>query len=527
MEDSSNPHRSILAELRGIKRSADEPQLPVKPTLDEEPISHTLPQPQSKPIIIHETAPYLDTQATTGNEIWPHSDAQPLQQNLETQPVPHPHPNLQPGHQPVAETQAFQYKQPKKVKIFGSPIQIDILIKFIMLLLLEIGVCFAYGFGAHFKYEDITFTYPMLQDVNVMILFGFGFLMSYLQYYSWSSVSFSLFIAVLCLQIYPLMAHFWEGVLLHEWHETAPYNITVIIGSLYCGGSCLISYGGVIGLVSSAQIIILVVFNITGYTLAEKLIFDVLIVEDIGGSMGIHLFGASFGIACAFAYLLRTTNPKMHPKNTSSYVSNLFSFAGSVFLFMYWPSFNAAYAVSSEERIRAICNTFLSLSASAVATFMLSSTFNESKYHMEDILNATLAGGVIIGSSCNLIENMAWALGFGLVGGVVCFFGFKYFATFQHKHLRLYDTVGITNLHLLPGLLGSLGSAFICAIYYHRETRSPSKQGGIQVACTFICLGIGAGTGLFAGLVMRLLPRPHLPFTDKGYWLHIESDDSH
>lgn len=505
MQNPTGPQHSLLTEIRNVKGSSDEPAPQARPALDAPATK------EARPTLDED--PGLQPQPTVENEH--HAIVHRTDSHSIALPVTHS----------LTSRGSFHFDEPKKYKIFGAEVQIDILIKFIMLFLLEIGICFAYGFGTHFKYEDITFKYPMLQDVNVMILFGFGFLMSYLKYYSWSSVSFSMFIAVLCLQIYPLMSHFWAAVLKHEWHEGVPYNITVIIGSLYCGGSCLISYGGVIGLVSSAQIIVLVAFNITGYTLAEKLIFDVLLVEDIGGSMGIHLFGASFGIACAIGCLWKTTNPKMHRKNTSGYLSNLFSFAGSAFLFMYWPSFNAAYAINDEERIRAICNTFLALSASAIATFMLSSTFNENKYNMEEILNATLAGGVIIGASCNLIGNMAWAIGFGLVGGVVCFFGFKYFASFQHKHLRLYDTVGITNLHFLPGLLGSLGSAFICAIYYNRETRSASKQGGIQVACTFICLGIGAGSGLFAGLVMRLLPRPHLPFTDKGYWLHIESTE--
>ena len=38
---------------------------------------------------------------------------------------------------------------------------------------------------------------------------------------------------------------------------------------------------------------------------------------------------------------------------------------------------------------------------------------------MEDILNATLAGGVIIGASSSVLTNIGGALGIGFIGGAV------------------------------------------------------------------------------------------------------------
>lgn len=48
------------------------------------------------------------------------------------------------------------------------------------------------------------------------------------------------------------------------------------------------------------------------------------------------------------------------------------------------------------------------------------------KFSMEDILNATLAGGVIIGAPCGIFTNPAAALCIGLFGGIVSTLGFKY-----------------------------------------------------------------------------------------------------
>ncbi len=45
---------------------------------------------------------------------------------------------------------------------------------------------------------------------------------------------------------------------------------------------------------------------------------------------------------------------------------------------------------------------------------------------MEDILNASLAGGVIIGAPSGVFTNPAGALCIGLFGGVVSTLGYRY-----------------------------------------------------------------------------------------------------
>ena len=99
---------------------------------------------------------------------------------------------------------------------------------------------------------------------------------------------------------------------------------------------------------------------------------------------------------------------------------------GTLFLWMFWPSFNAGYFPEQPyEKSIIVTNTVLSLTGSCLGTFIMTSIVRE-KFSMEDILNATLAGGVIIGAPSGIFTNPAAALCIGLFAGVVSTLGFRY-----------------------------------------------------------------------------------------------------
>lgn len=54
--------------------------------------------------------------------------------------------------------------------------------------------------------------YPMYQDVNVMMLIGFGFLMTFLRSHSWSALAYTFFINAVVLQMYTLFGGFWFNI---------------------------------------------------------------------------------------------------------------------------------------------------------------------------------------------------------------------------------------------------------------------------------------------------------------------------
>jgi len=58
-----------------------------------------------------------------------------------------------------------------------------------------------------------TQRYPAFQDINVMILIGFGFLMTFIRSYAWSAISWTFLINAFVTQLYILLNPFWEKVL--------------------------------------------------------------------------------------------------------------------------------------------------------------------------------------------------------------------------------------------------------------------------------------------------------------------------
>ncbi len=106
--------------------------------------------------------------------------------------------------------------------------------------------------------------------------------------------------------------------------------------------------------------------------------------------------GAYFGLTVAYVLYdqgLKSTEAEQREK--SVYHSDVFAMIGTIFLFCFWPSFNAGLASAGDSRLRAIVNTYLSIASSVLLTFICSCLFSkEKKFDMVHIQNATLAGGV-------------------------------------------------------------------------------------------------------------------------------------
>ena len=59
-------------------------------------------------------------------------------------------------------------------------------------------------------------------------------------------------------------------------------------------------------------------------------------------------------------------------RSGSDHNSDLFSLLGTLVLLIYWPSFNGILAENGEGKHRATFNTYLSLCASTITTFLFS-----------------------------------------------------------------------------------------------------------------------------------------------------------
>lgn len=145
-----------------------------------------------------------------------------------------------------------------------------------------------------------------------------------------------------------------------------------------------------------------------------------------------------------------------------NYLSDLVSMIGTLFLFCYWPSFNAALGDGSSMH-RAIINTYLGITSSVIGSIFVASATHGGKLEMEIILNASLAGGVAVGSSADIIVMPFGAMLCGFVTGIISSLGFAYLSTFLRKRINLHDTCGVVNLHGIPGVIGGLVSAIVAS----------------------------------------------------------------
>lgn len=94
------------------------------------------------------------------------------------------------------------------------------------------------------------------------------------------------------------------------------------------------------------------------------------------------------------------------------------------------------------------------------------------KFDMVDIQNATLAGGVAVGSSADLVIEPWAALLIGFIAGLVSVVGYVFIGPFLHRSIGLHDTCGVHNLHGMPGLLGGIAGTIsaITAVRSFSET---------------------------------------------------------
>ena len=68
------------------------------------------------------------------------------------------------------------------------------------------------------------------------------------------------------------------------------------------------------------------------------------------------------------------------------YHSDLFAMVGSLFLWVFWPSFNSG-ALEGVDRHRAVVNTYIALASCCVTTFAVSAFVDENgKFNMVRLL---------------------------------------------------------------------------------------------------------------------------------------------
>jgi len=180
---------------------------------------------------------------------------------------------------------------------------------------------------------------------------------------------------------------------------------------------------------------------------------------------------------------------------------------GTVFLWLFWPSFVAGALPGGPGQTSALINTVLALLASTVVTFGLMPIMEGGKLTTVPVQNATLAGGVSIGATANLVGPFE-ALVIGGLAGALSTFGF-----IKSPCFGSVDTCGISNLHGMPGIFGGVASAILPFLI--PGIGLDAKNQAIGLAGTLV---IASVTGAITGFILKILGTPEDSFSDETFW---------
>lgn len=176
-----------------------------------------------------------------------------------------------------------------------------------------------------------------------------------------------------------------------------------------------------------------------------------------------------------------------------------------------------------------------------MATFLLSGKLrgNTHRLNMVDVQNATLAGGVAVGTMSNMLISPGGALVVGIVSGAFCVVGYVFITPRLEQSIGLHDTCGVANLHGYSGVISGVGSVFAVAMmskekygdYYDNFAHfhsSQSKAALTQLAGVFLTLALAISTGLASGCIIKKFEddrcRGEYMFEDSASW-DIENED--
>lgn len=342
---------------------------------------------------------------------------------------------------------------------------------------------------------DLTENLRQVQQYNfsinilAMLLVGFGFLMVFVKKYGYSATTGTYLVVGIGIPLYLFLRS--SGIISSE--AMNPQNIETFLYAEFAVAAVLISMGAVLGRLRIYQYALISIFLIPIYMINEWLVLDggLGITEgfvDAAGSIIIHAFGAYFGLGLATAL---TKKNQLDHTIESDETSDRFSILGSMILWIFWPSFCSAIVPESDFQ-KTVVNTVLALCGATVITFLFSTVLRKGKPAIADIANASLAGGVAIGATCNIVSAPVAFL-IGILAGAICVIGYSVIQPRIQKYIKIVDTCGVHNLHGMPGLLGGIIAIFVV------PNVAEAQVSGILFTIVLALLG-----GMITGNIIKL-----------------------
>ncbi|XP_012717561.1 rh blood group, D antigen isoform X2 [Fundulus heteroclitus] len=364
--------------------------------------------------------------------------------------------------------------------------------------------------------ESFLNLYPEFQDVNVIVILGFGFLCTFPVRYGFSGCGFNLLVAVLATQ--------WALILngIDSWYNTRIIGIDLksIITAELCAVSALISIGSVLGKTNPVQLTLIALLEVTGFVLNKWLLQTLLKVRPANSIMLLHVFGALFGLMLTWI-LSRNAQEQGYEKEKFDKKSGLFSMLGAVFLWMFWPSFNSVLA-DDQARLGAVCSTYLALAVSVVtaaALAVLSSP--RGTLNPIQMQSCILAGGVAVGVSISVIQQPWEAMALGLAAAAISATGFRYLQTHMLTAFECHDTCTVLSTHGLPGLLGWLAQ-LVLQIKDCDDHTVAIRFAVFHICVLFVTVSLSLCMGILTAFLLKLnfwrQPQNNKCFEDQAFW---------
>jgi len=340
-----------------------------------------------------------------------------------------------------------------------------------------------------------TLQYGRSIHILAMLLVGFGFLMAFIRKHGYSSITATFLAVSVAIPSYMLIKSFGG-----EGFAMPTIDIKTFLFAEFAAASLLIAMGAPLGRLRMDQYMLMGLLFIPAYIFNEWLILESGYFKgffDTGGSVVIHAFGAYFGIGVIANTIHKFKNDHICENDSTS---NQFCLLGSMILWLFWPSFTSAIVTPDKVVLTAI-NTVFALCGSTLATYIFS-TIIRGKVEIEDIANAALAGGVAIGSLCDM-TTPGYAMLIGIGAGTLSTVGYSILSLKLEKIIKGTDTCGINNLHGMPGILGGLTAIFVAG--------SP----GIQIIGIITTVAIAFIAGRATGFVIGLFGKKAVAYSDK------------
>jgi len=153
-------------------------------------------------------------------------------------------------------------------------------------------------------------------------------------------------------------------------------------------------------------------------------------------------------------------------ENKPSYLSQIWSFIGALFIFIMFPSFNAALAPAGTQH-RVILTTVYALTSAAVVAFALVHWHHYGKGYRLDIgelRDAIVAGGITVACAHSYVMPPFGGTILGPVGALLSLLGYWFLGPVIASK-NLYDIRGALFRHAIPGLLAAVASSISLATY--------------------------------------------------------------